>query len=140
MHLAKYLFCVAGLMIMCCTLTSAQEVDSIQYDLDHLTDSEFFRRYSLTATPLSASDIEVTKMVWSQTHIKIIATENKLSRGMMMTMINERPFNTNPYFVVGLYRVASRDHVVRIGNYRVDTVMNLTQFQKVPDDKWVDVN
>lgn len=127
-------------IFLCYTSSVAQPSDSIQHDLDHLTDAEFFTKYSIVDAPVSALDGEVTRRVWTTAHIKSVARENNLSRGRVLTMIVERPTKTNSYFVLGVYRVARPDHFVSVGRYRLDITMNVLQFQNVTGDGWADVN
>jgi hypothetical protein len=138
--LLHYFFSLVLILVSCCGSAYGQAIDSLEYDHDHLTDSEFFSRYSLTATPLSLFDIKVTRQVWSLKQIRTIAKELKLGIGGLKTMIEGRPLETNPYFIVGLYRVAAPDHYVRLGNYKIDVNLNVIQFKTIAEDKWMNVD
>jgi hypothetical protein len=127
------------LMVLCGYAAHSQAVDSIQYDLDRLSDSEFFKEYSVNAGLAYPIDMEVTQTVWSLGHVRGIVTESRLSHRKVKTMIIERPSKSSSSFLIRLYRAASQNHFVLLGNYRLDLVLNSVQFKAVDDEGWVDV-
>ncbi|HEY0652264.1 MAG TPA: hypothetical protein VGD65_04010, partial [Chryseosolibacter sp.] len=101
------------------------EVDTVQRDHELLPDVEFFLKYSIGTVSPGAEDVRVTKYLWGLKHVRGLAAKQKRR---MVSMVLERPGKSKPFYIIGMYDVASRDHYVKVGTYRIDTVLKVVEF------------
>ena len=119
-------------------------MDSVQLDLKHLSDLEFFKKYSLYDNMTRSEDIKATKLIWSSHHLRRVFESLKQKGVKTVTIIDSRPSNENPYYIIGHYQLlSSTDHIFRMSFYKVNLHTNTIDYQRLDDyikDKWKRIN
>jgi hypothetical protein len=131
---------VALAFLMLSLASYGQHLDSVQLDLKHLSDIEFFKKYSFYEDAPSIEDLKVTKSVWSLHHIRRVNKSLSQKGVRTVTIIENRPSKENPYYIIGHYHLLPEsDHMFRMSYYRVDTSSGKVCYQSWFDlikDKW----
>lgn len=121
-------------------VASAQSVDSVQLDLKQLSDDAFFKKYSIRDSVLNKGDLAITKKIWSLSHLQKINTYLRTKGVPTLTLIIERPSQSNPYYLIGHYQLPTPDMMRRMGYYRIHNVKKTVDYQDLDhfvEDKWV---
>jgi hypothetical protein len=116
-----------------------QAGDSATMDLKHLSDIDFFKKYSFYDSSTSNQDIKVTKLIWSLEQVRRTDKYLRQRRVPTFTRIDERPTKKNPYYIVGHYQLPTVDHLTRMSYYRIDTLLKTIDYQNLDDfinDRW----
>jgi hypothetical protein len=122
---------------------SAQSVDSVQLDLEQLSDDAFFKKYSVHDSLLNKDDIAITKTIWSLSHFQKINTYLSTQGVPTLTWIIEKPSQSNPYYLIGLYQLPTPLMLRRMGYYRIHNKNKTIDYQDLDhfiEDKWIRIN
>ena len=135
---------VTFVSLMACLTVRGQHLDSVQLDLKHLKNLEFFKKYSFYDNTTTNKDMKVTKIIWSLHHLRSVDESLREKGVKTVTIIDKRPSKENPYYLIGHYQLLpATDHMFRMSLYRVDISTNTVDYQSWGDfikDKWKRVN
>lgn len=116
-----------------------QDKDSVDFDLKHLSDIDFYKKYNFEGEFLSGTDLTMTKRLWSTKHLREIDKGLRIQGVKTFTMIDRRPSKDSKYYIIGHYQLPTEDHLFRMSFYRLDPKSGTIEYQGLDDlteDKW----
>lgn len=132
------------MFFMTCLTLRGQHSDPVELDLKHLSNVDFFKKYSFYDNTASGEDMKVIKLIWSLPHLRRVDESLRQKGIKTVTVINNRPSKKNPYYIIAHYQLLpATDHMFRMSFYRIQISTNTIDYQSLGNfvkDKWERVN
>lgn len=109
---------------------NGQSMDSVKNDLAQLSNEAFYHKYCLIPESGYDQAFLAIKRIWSLDHLRNLCSSCDSLTCTLTSIILESPSRNQSFFVIGIYRIASRDHFIKLGMYRVDPILNLVHFSR----------
>lgn len=133
---------LTALLITLSLAALGQEKDSVDFDLKHLSNIDFYKKYNFEGEFLSKTDLIMTKRVWSTKHLREIDKGLRINGTKTFSMIDQRPSKDSKYYIIGHYQLPTEDHLFRMSFYRLNPKSGTIEYQGLDDlteDKWTRV-
>ena len=111
----------------------AQIIDSATFDLGHLPDTAFFKKYNVQRDIVSVHDIKITKLIWSLKQVRETDTDLRSKGVSTFTEIVQRSDGSNEYFLVAHYQMPVPGKLTRMSYYRVNKGTMKIEYQDIDD-------